>query len=733
MKQIELELDGLNCAGCAGKIEKLSREIKGVENANLDFISRKLKVNVIKDDEASTVTEKIKKIVKELEPHVMVIDKTNNIGRKRSHGHNHEHSHCCDHDCQNDHHDHDHDHDHGHEHSHDHGEMNKKEIIKLILGGLLFVIPLLFKLEGTPRFAVYFLAYIVVGYEVIIIAMKNLLAGIPFDENFLMTVATIGALVIGEYPEAVAVMLFYQLGEMFQGMAVNHSRKSISSLLDIRPDYANLEKNDEIIVVDPSEIQVGDIIIVKPGEKVPLDGIVIEGESSLDTSNITGESLPRNVGVGDEILSGVVNNHGLLKIKVEKEFGESTIAKILNLVENASSKKAPTENFITKFAKIYTPVVVFVALAIAILPPLFIGGGLKYWAYKACIFLVISCPCALVISVPLGFFGGIGGASKSGILIKGGNYLEALNEVSTIVFDKTGTITKGTFKVTEIRAYGNYTKEEILELAAYGETFSNHPIGKSIVEEYDKEINKEYIKSYKEISGKGIEVEIEGKKIILGNKKLFDEKNILIDKVDSIGTVVYVGKENSHIGSIIVSDELKDNVVKDMKNLKELGIKETIMLSGDNENTAKKVGELVGVGKVYGNLLPQDKVKMFEDIINKSSGKVAFVGDGVNDAPVLARADIGIAMGGLGSDAAIEASDIVIMTDEIGKIATGIKIAKNTKKIVTQNIVLALGVKLIVLTLGTIGLATMWEAVFADVGVSIIAILNSIRALKVEE
>ncbi|WP_353092842.1 heavy metal translocating P-type ATPase [Tissierella praeacuta] len=725
MKQIELELDGLNCAGCAGKIEKLSREIEGVENANLDFISRKLKVNVIKDDEANTVTEKIKKIVKELEPHVIVIDKTNNPGRK----HGNSHGHCCDHDC---HHDHDHGHEHSHEHSDEHGEMNKKEIIKLILGGLLFVIPLLFKLEGTPRFAVYFLAYIVVGYEVIIIAIKNLLAGIPFDENFLMTVATIGALVIGEYPEAVAVMLFYQLGEMFQGMAVNHSRNSIASLLDIRPDYANLEKDDEIIVVEPSEIQVGDIIIVKPGEKVPLDGIVIEGESSLDTSNITGESLPRDVGVGDKILSGVVNNHGLLKIRVEKEFGESTISKILNLVENASGKKAPTENFITKFAKVYTPVVVFVALAIAILPPLFIGGELKYWAYKACIFLVISCPCALVISVPLGFFGGIGGASKSGVLIKGGNYLEALNEVSTIVFDKTGTITKGTFKVTEIRAYGDYTKEEILELAAYGEAFSNHPIGKSIVEAYDKEINNEYIKSYKEISGKGIEVEVEGKKIILGNKKLFDEKNILIDKVDSIGTVVYVGRDNSHIGSIIVSDELKDNVVEDMKSLKALGIKETIMLSGDNENTAKKVGELVGVGKVYGNLLPQDKVRMFEDIINKSSGKVAFVGDGVNDAPVLARADIGIAMGGLGSDAAIEASDIVIMTDEIGKIATGIKIAKNTEKIVTQNIVLALGVKLVVLTLGTIGLATMWEAVFADVGVSIIAILNSIRALKVE-
>lgn len=705
MKQIELELNGLNCAGCAAKIEKLSRDIDGVENANLDFVSKKLKVNVNKDDEASTVTEEIKRIVNKLEPHVVVIDKTDK---------------------------HDH-HDHGHDHHHDHGEISKNEIIKLILGGVLFVLPLIFKLEGTSRFLVYSLAYGVVGYEVIIRAVKNIMAGIPFDENFLMTVATLGAFMIGEYPEGVAVMLFYQVGEMFQGMAVNHSRRSISSLLDIRPDYANLEKNGETIVVSPKEVHVGEIIVVKPGEKVPLDGIVVEGKSSLDTSNITGESLPRNVVKGDKVLSGVVNNHGLLKIEVTKEFGESTVSKILDLVENASSKKAPTENFITKFAKFYTPVVVFVALAIAIIPPLFMGGALSEWAYRACIFLVISCPCALVISIPLGFFGGIGGASKSGILVKGGNYLEALNDVTAIVFDKTGTITKGTFKVTEIMSYGDYTKDEVLELAAYGESFSNHPIGKSIIEAYGKEVSKDYIKDYKEIAGKGIEVYIDGKEIILGNKTLFLDKNILVKEVDSIGTVVYVGKEGSHIGTIIVSDELKDNVVEDIKKLKSLGIKETIMLSGDNENTAKKVGELVGLDKVYGNLLPQDKVSIFEDIINKNKGKVIFVGDGVNDAPVLARADIGIAMGGLGSDAAIEASDIVIMTDEIGKIATGIKIARNTKKIVTQNIILALGLKLIVLSLGAFGLATMWEAVFADVGVSIIAILNSIRALKVEE
>ena len=481
MKQIELELDGLNCAGCAGKIEKLSNDLDGVETASLDFVSKKLKVNVKEDEKAPIITEEIKRIVNKLEPHVKVIDKTEI-----------------------------HHHGHDHDHHHDHGDVGKKEIIKLIIGGLLFILPYLLKLEGTPRLMVYALSYVIVGYEVILIAVKNIMAGIPFDENFLMTIATIGAFIIGEYPEGVAVMLFYQVGEMFQGMAVNHSRKSISSLLDIRPDSANLEKDGEIIVVNPNEVNIGDTVIVRPGEKVPLDGIIIEGESSLDTSNITGESVPRNVGVNDNVLSGTVNNHGLLKIRVTKKFGESTVSKILDLVENASSKKAPTEKFITKFARYYTPVVVFAALAIAIVPTIFMGGDLRQWAYTACVFLVISCPCALVISIPLGFFGGIGGSSKAGILIKGGNYLEALNGVDTIVFDKTGTITKGTFKVTEIISYEGYSKDEILELAAYGESHSNHPIGKSILDAYNKEINKEYIKSYKEIPGKGIEVFIDG-------------------------------------------------------------------------------------------------------------------------------------------------------------------------------------------------------------------------------
>ena len=702
--EIVLELNGLNCASCATKIEKLSGDIDGVDEVNLDFVSKKLKIKTNNEKNTNKITDEIIKIVNRLEPDVVVINKNS----KTKNGHTHDHS-------------------------HDHGNIDRKAIIRLFLGGILFVLPFLMKLEGTQRFIVYLAAYLAVGHQVIFRAIKNVMAGMAFDENFLMTIATIAAFAIGEYPEGVAVMLFYQVGEMFQGMAVNRSRKSISALLDIRPDYANLVTEDEIIIVDPEDVKIGDYIIIKAGEKVPLDGEVVEGESFLDTSNITGESVPRSVKVGDQVFSGVVNTQGLLKIKVSKEFGESTVTKILDLVENASSKKAPTENFITKFAKYYTPVVVIIALAIAIFPPILFQGEWQEWIYRAAVFLVISCPCALVISIPLGFFGGIGGASRAGILIKGGNFLEALNNIDTLVFDKTGTITKGVFKVTEIISYEDYSKEEILELAAYGESFSNHPIGNSIVDAYEKEINRKYIKDYREISGKGIQVSIDDKDILLGNKALLDLNNIPVEEATSIGTVVYVAKEGRHIGTIIVSDELKEGVIEDIKKLRSLGIKETIMLSGDNEETTKRVGKLVGLDKVYGNLLPGEKVDMFEKIIAGKRSHVAFVGDGVNDAPVLARADIGIAMGGLGSDAAIEASDIVIMTDEIGKIGTGFKIAKNTKKIVTQNIVFALGVKLIVLSLGAMGIATMWEAVFADVGVSVIAILNSIRALKVEE
>lgn len=698
MKEFTLGLEGLNCASCASKIEQLTNEIDGVDKATLDFVTKKLRVKVHEERKTKGIIAEIKKIVNRLEPDVNIIEEMEASQ---------------------------------HDHSHEHDHLDRKDIIRIILSGILFIIPGLLKLDGVPRFAVYLLAYIIIGLEIIIKAVRNLVAGHPFDEYFLMTVATLGAFAIGEYPEGVAVMLFYQVGEFFQGLAVNHSRKSISSLVDIRPDYANLEKDGKISVVNPKDVHIDDIIVIKPGEKVPLDGLVIEGKSSVDTSNITGESVPRNIQAGDTLLSGFVNNEGLLKMQVKKEFKDSTVSKILDLVENAASKKAPTERFITKFARYYTPIVVFIALAIGIIPPLFLGYNISDWAYRAFVFLVISCPCALVISIPLGFFGGIGGASKVGILVKGGNYLEALTDVDTMVFDKTGTITKGIFKVTKIEGFNGHNEEEVLELAALSESFSNHPIGRSIVAAYGGEIDKAKVTSYREIAGKGIEAEIDGAKILIGNEKLFKDNNIEIVEVESIGTIAYVGKDGVHIGTIEVSDELKDNVVDHIKEIKLAGIK-TVMLSGDKEETAKKVGRMVNIDRVYGDLLPQDKVRIFEDILSKSKGKVAFIGDGVNDAPVLARADIGVAMGGLGSDAAIEASDIVIMTDEIGKLATGIRIAKNTKKIVIQNIVFALGVKLAVLALGAFGLASMWEAVFADVGVSIIAILNSMRALKVE-
>ena len=705
-----LILEGLNCANCANKIEKMTNDIVGVDNAAMDFVSKKLKVQIYKDDDSDKIMNEVKTIVNKVEPDVNVLEKQDLDEKPHSHFHSHEYT-------------------------HDHGKAGKSEIIKIVIGAILFLIPVLFKLESNMEFIFYFLSYIIVGGEILIRAGKNIVRGQVFDENFLMAVATIGAFAIGEYPEGVAVMLFYQVGELFQGMAVDHSRKSIASLLDIRPDYANLMNKEEIVKVDPNDVHVGNCIIVKPGEKIPLDGVILEGSSMVDTSNITGESVPRTVSEGDMVLSGFVNNNGLLTIKVTKEFGESTVSKILDLVENASSKKAPTENFITVFARYYTPVVVIGALFIAFIPPLLFSLNLNEWVYRALIFLVISCPCALVISIPLGFFGGIGGASKSGILIKGGNYLEALNQVDTIVMDKTGTITKGVFKVTDVKPMNGHTKEDLLNYAAYGEAFSNHPIGKSILQAYGKEVDESVIENYREISGKGIEAEINGGKIVVGNNKLVTERSIEVADVESLGSIVHIGFNGQYIGYILISDEIKDDASETIKDLKKLGIKETIMLSGDNIKAANKVGKSLGIDSVYGELLPQDKVEILEKIMLEKSGngKVAFIGDGVNDAPVLARADVGIAMGGLGSDAAIEASDIVIMTDEIRKIATGIKISKSTKRIVTQNIVIALGVKLIVLIMGAFGIATMWEAVFADVGVSIIAILNSIRALKIEE
>ncbi|PUU87972.1 MAG: heavy metal-translocating P-type ATPase, Cd/Co/Hg/Pb/Zn-transporting, partial [Halanaerobium sp.] len=573
-------------------------------------------------------------------------------------------------------------------------------------------------------------SYLLIGGPVLMAAFKNIKRGQVFDENFLMSIATIGAFSIQEFPEGVAVMLFYMVGEIFQERAVDRSRRSIKKLMDIRPDYANLKLEDTTKEVDPEDVQIGDIIIIKPGEKVPLDGEVLEGSSMVDTSALTGESVPRKVETGDEILSGTINKDGLLTVEVTKEYGQSTVSKILELVENASGKKAPTEKFITKFARYYTPVVVYSALAIAVLPPLFLqGAAFADWFYRALIFLVISCPCALVVSIPLGFFGGIGRASRQGVLVKGGNYLEALNNVSQIVFDKTGTLTKGEFAVSKVESYNGFNNEQILTMAAYAESHSTHPIAKSIVEAFDQKIDNQRIKDYQEISGHGIKAVVDDKEILAGNIKLMNKNNIEYQEVDADGTIVYLAIENKYAGYITITDELKEDSIKAIKGLKELGIKQLTMLTGDREAVAGRVAQRLGLDNYYSELLPDQKVDEIEELLGrqKENDKLIFVGDGINDAPVLARSDIGVAMGGLGSDAAIEAADVVLMTDEPSKLITAINTARRTRKIVWQNIILALGVKGIVLIMGAVGLATMWGAVFADVGVALIAVFNAVR------
>ncbi|MDU7886670.1 MAG: heavy metal translocating P-type ATPase, partial [Clostridium perfringens] len=631
-----------------------------------------------------------------------------------------------------------HSHSHEHSHSHSHGGVNsgieKKELFRLGIALTLFIIGMIVNLDKIYEFIIFGVAYIIAGGEVLLRAFKNILKGQVFDENFLMSIATIGAFAIGEFPEGVAVMLFYEVGEMFQDYAVNKSRKSISDLMNIRPDFANLiDLNGEEKRVSPESVNVGSIIVVRAGEKVPLDGVVLSGEATLDVSALTGESLPKEVEAKDDVLAGSINKSGLLKIKVTKSFGESTVSKILDLVENAGNKKSPTEKFITKFARYYTPVVVFSALALAIIPPLVISGeSFSQWISRALIFLVVSCPCALVVSIPLGYFAGIGLASKNGILIKGSNYLEALNNVESIVFDKTGTLTKGTFKVKKSESTSKLTNEELLKLGAYAEYYSNHPIAKSIVSEFNEEINKGLISNYEEISGKGIKVDIDGETFLAGNSKLMDMFNIKITPIHEIGTVVYLANEKSELGYIVISDEIKEDSKEAISGLKEIGLKQTIMLTGDNEKVGESVAKELGLDKAYCSLLPQNKVEKLEQIFeDKSKGKkVAFVGDGINDAPVLARADIGIAMGGVGSDAAIEAADVVIMDDKPSKIIKAIKIAKKTNKIVWQNIIFALGIKIIILIFGALGMANMWEAVFGDVGVTLIAVINSSRILK---
>lgn len=610
-----------------------------------------------------------------------------------------------------------------------------KRLWRIIIGAAVLATAVLLSLNNEwLQIALFIISYIIVGEDVVKRAVKNIFKGQVFDENFLMSIATIGAFFIGEYPEGVAVMLFYQVGELFQSYAVGKSRKSIASLMDIRPDYANVKKGDELVKVDPDEVQIGDIIVIKAGEKIPLDGKVIEGSSMIDTSALTGESVPREVEVGSDILSGCININGVITAEVTKEFGESTVSKILDLVENASSKKSNSEQFITKFARYYTPVVVIIAVFLAIIPPLVIDGAtFSDWIYRALAFLVVSCPCALVISIPLSFFGGIGGASKKGVLVKGSNYLEALAETEIVVFDKTGTLTKGVFNVQEIHPEG-VSKEELLELTAHAESYSNHPISLSLKRAYSKEIDNGRISDVEEISGHGVIATVDGKKVMVGNIKLMKMMDIPYFKGELIGTIVHVAVNNKYIGYIVIADEVKEDSAQAIKELKEANIKQTVMLTGDNKSIGSKVAKELGLDKVYAELLPADKVEKLEELFSQKSkkGKLAFVGDGINDAPVLARADIGIAMGGLGSDAAIEAADVVIMTDEPSKIATTMKISKKTLKIAHQNIVFAIGIKIIVLILSAFGITTMWAAIFADVGVTIIAVLNAFRALNVK-
>ena len=620
-------------------------------------------------------------------------------------------------------------------HHHVHEEENNERIIlsRIVLAILLFITAMLFTHSTILKCTVLGMAYLIAGYDIIFKALKNIIKGQVFDENFLMGIATLGAIGIKEYPEAVMVMVLYQIGEYLQDKAVEKSQNSITELMDIRPDYANIEKNGDLTKISPYEVKIGDTIIVKTGEKIPLDGIIIDGSATLDTSALTGESRPREVKIGDEAISGCINTNGLLKIRVTKEYGQSTVSKILDLVENASSKKTKTENFITKFAKIYTPVVVLAALFLAILPPLIFGSNFSVWINRALTFLVISCPCALVISVPLGFFAGIGGASKCGILVKGSSYLELLSKPETIVFDKTGTLTQGCFKVVKIVQQEDTTKEELLELTAYAESYSNHPIALSIKKAYDKNIDKNRISEISEIAGNGVRAEINGCSILVGNENLLKNHNISFQKANETGTIVYTAKNSKFLGYIVISDELKEDAQKAIIELKKLKL-QTVMLTGDTEESGLAVAKELNIDKAYTQLLPIDKVDKIEDIIEqKTKNKsVIFVGDGINDAPVLTRADVGIAMGGLGSDAAIEAADVVIMDDKPTKVATAIKIAKQTLTIVKENIAFALGIKVLFLILGAFGFVTMWGAVFADVGVTLIAVLNSLRALKIK-
>lgn len=697
MKQ-EYILDGLDCSNCAQKIENGVKGIKGIDGCAVNFAASTLTVSAGGKEE-QWVANKVEKKVKSIDPHVTVRQKH----KKKSA---------------------------------EDGYRNRminmliRMAVAVILGAAAYVVH-----SGTIEFFLFLAAYLIIGGDIVIRAIKNISRGQVFDEHFLMALATIGAFLIKQYPEGVAVMLFYQIGELFQGAAVSRSRKSISALMDIRPDYANVKTENGIELVSPEDVKIGDIIVVNPGESIPLDGKVVQGSAMVDTSALTGESVPRKASEGQDVMSGFINQNGVLHIGVTKGYQESAVSKILDLVQNASSRKARTENFITKFAKYYTPAVVIIAVLLAFVPPLVIpGAALSDWVYRALIFLVISCPCALVVSIPLGFFGGIGAASKAGVLVKGSNYLEALNQVKYAVFDKTGTLTKGSFEVTEIKPAEGFTKEKLLEAAAYAELHSQHPIAESVRKAYGKTLSSDAIESYEEISGHGIFAKVNGTEILAGNQKLMEREQIKGVPDQKAGTIVHIAVDQHYAGAIIIADEAKEDAAQAIADLKSLGIKQTIMLTGDSKQTGEAVGKQLGIDEVYAELLPQDKVARVEALEAKLSPneKLIFVGDGINDTPVLARADIGAAMGGLGSDAAVEAADVVLMTDQPSKIAEAIRIAKRTRRIVWQNIGFALGVKAIFLILGAFGIATMWEAVFSDVGVTLLAVANAMRVMRLK-
>ena len=700
-------LKGLDCPNCSAKIEKEVGELDGVTSSTVNLMNQTLTVQA-GTSVAASLLDTVTTIVHSHEPDVEVSEKQLEATAPVKKD----------------------------EKAAVYNDEDKKRTIRLAVGAVVYAIGMALtvfaKLPTLAELAFLIVAYVILGWDVVWQAVKNITRGQVFDEHFLMSVSTIGAFAIGEYPEAVAVMLFYQVGEFFQSLAVKRSRKSISDLMDIRPDSATVKRNGVLQVVSPESVAVGEIIVVKPGEKIPLDGIVVDGESMLDTKALTGESVPKSIRKGDEALSGCINQSGLLTLKVTKSFGESTVSKIIDLVENASARKAPTENFITTFARYYTPVVVGMAAVLAIIPPLVLGGGWSEWLRRGFVFLIVSCPCALVISIPLTFFGGIGAASKRGVLVKGSNYLEALNKVSVVVFDKTGTLTKGVFEVANIIPAAGYQKEQVLEYAAQAESYSNHPIAKSILATYGKPIDQKQFSDFEEISGHGISVMVQGKKVLAGNSKLMESEKIAYAACDAAGTKFYVAADGSYVGCILIADEVKPDSKCAIAELKKIGVEKTVMLTGDDERIGKSVADELGLDAYYAQLLPDQKVEKLEmlDKQKRQGSKLAFVGDGINDAPVLARADVGIAMGGLGSDAAIEAADVVLMTDEPSKLVEAIDVAKATKRIVMQNIVIALGIKSVFLVLGALGMAGMWEAVFGDVGVTIIAVLNAMRILK---